>query len=290
MNRLKRCQPLLGTFVEISVEDARSEEALDREIDRAFQEIAEVGRIMSFHDPESELSRLNQSGHREPVRVHPWMHEVIDLALWLSERSEGAFDVTVAPQLVKWGFLPKHAGVSRETDAASWRDIDLSDEGHIGFRRPLQIDLGGIAKGFAVDKAIEHLESCGIESAVVNAGGDMRVHGANPEEVMIRDPRAPHSRTISSEMYRAAVATSASYFAKRRHWFSRVNHLVHPETGRPLRSRHSVSVFSGSALVADALTKVVLLAPQEIWIELLRETGSLALLINRKGEQILLPS
>lgn len=290
MNRVKRCRPLLGTFVEITIEDAQSEARLHEAIGGAFEVVGSVGSLMSFHDEESDVSRLNRGAHQAPVRVNPWTWRVIDHALKLSAATEGAFDITVAPQLVKWGYLPDHLSQPSADETARWTDIELQAGDHIFFRRPLQIDLGGIAKGFAVDLAIDHLSACGVYSAIVNAGGDLRVHGEGPREFAIRHPGAPQAEAVQTSMLRSAVATSAAYFSRKRHGSSMVNPIVHPHTGKPVRSGASVSVFSHTCLQADALTKVVLLAPEPLWNRILCDSDSRALLITKKGELLFFPA
>ncbi len=290
MNRIKRCQPLLGTFVEITVEGPQDEARLQADVSKAFELIRTVNRLMSFHDADSDVSRLNRCAHIAPLRVHPWTWQVIESALKLSADTEGAFDITVAPKLVKWGYLPRHNSFNTLSEAARWADVELLDRSRIGFRTPLQIDLGGIAKGFAVDKAIDWLATRGVASAVVNAGGDLRVLGNGPHELAIRHPAAPIEETLPAVMLRPAVATSAAYFAQKRCGLAKVSPIVHPRTGKPLRSNVSVSVFAPTCIQADALTKAVLLAPQALWNQVLRKANSLALFITRQGEQVLYPA
>ena len=139
---VRRCRPLLGTFVEIEIADAREPaSALHRRADEAFAEIERVHALMNFHDPATELSQLNARGHLSPMRLHPWTREVLAAAVHFSGISNGIFDVT-APH-------------SRTT----YRDIAFHEDGRLGFKRRLRIDLSGIAKGFAVDKAAEVLSA-----------------------------------------------------------------------------------------------------------------------------------
>jgi thiamine biosynthesis lipoprotein len=290
MNRVKRCQPLLGTFVEITVEGRQSEDRLHGEVTKAFDLIRTVQRLMSFHDADSDVSRLNRCAHIAPLRVHPWTAQVIEKAIQLSAATEGAFDITIAPKLVKWGYLPRHTAQPLLSEAAQWADIELAGDGCIAFRQPLQIDLGGIAKGFAVDKAIDYLGTRGLSGAIVNAGGDLRVLGIGPHDVAIRHPSAPQGCALSAMMLRPAVATSAAYFAQKRHGLARVSPIVHPRTGKPMRSNVSVSVFAPTCVQADALTKAVLLAPQKVWNRVLKEANSLALFLTTRGEQVLFPT
>ncbi len=288
-NRIKRCKPLLGTFVEITLEGAQSEAALHKIADKAFSIVGSVQRMMSFHDADSDISRINRCAHIAPLRVHPWTHYVIARALGISSQTEGAFDISIAPRLVKWKYLPEHGPVPDNN--ATWQDIELSEtDCSVAFHRPLMVDLGGIAKGFAVDKVIDFLSTKGITSAVVNAGGDMRMLGGMAQTIGVRHPGAPQSQLVPALMPRVAVATSAGYFANRKMHGQRISPIVHPRTGKPLRSTTSVSIFSSTCMVADALTKAVLLAPQEVWTRVLAAQDSLALFLSSRGDEVHFPS
>jgi FAD:protein FMN transferase len=290
MNNIKRCQPLLGTFVEITLRAEKPERSLHHYATKAFELIRCVHHMMSFHDPDSDVSRLNRCGHVAPLRVHPWTYHVMHEAVCLSRETEGAFDITVAPRLVSSGLLPRHAAHTALAEAGRWEDIQLLNDSTVAFRQPLQIDLGGIAKGFAVDKAMDYLSTLGLDGAMVNAGGDLRVLGQMESRVGIRDPRDPHRIGIPAVMLRPALATSAAYFVKQRCGLTKVSAIMHPRTGRPMKSNVSVSVFSQTCIEADALTKAVLLAPQKLWNQVLSAHDSVALLLTAKGEQVLFPA
>ena len=285
---IRRCQPLLGTYVEINL-DGGSEKSLHKEAGKAFELIGSIQKMMGFHNAESDVSRLNQCAYIAPLRVHPWTWQVIQKAVRLSDATQGASDITLAPKLVQWGYLPRHKGGTALVEAGLWKEVEMLPDCHIKFHRPLQIDLGGIAKGFAVDKAVEFLAARGVDQACVNAGGDLRVHGAQNQPLVIRDPSQPQGKHHPAVMLRPAVATSAAYFARKRVGLSRVSPIVHPHNGKPLRSNQSVSVFAHSCMDADALTKAVLLAEQPVWNRVLREHDGVALFLTTKGEQILFP-
>jgi len=280
VERVGRCRPLLGTFVEITAEGPVAAEALHARIDAAFACIARVHDLMSFHDPDSELSRLNAGAHRAPIAVHPWTGAVLAEAIRLGDASGGAFDPAVAPRLVRWGFLPRSPGWNEADAAGSYRDIRLLPGGRVAFVRPLQLDLGGIAKGFAVDRAAEALAGVDGMRACVDAGGDMRFVGEPPARLRVRHPRAPWSATRELAVAGPAVATSAAYFARRRYRGRRVSHLVDPHSGASVRRRDSVSVFAPSALQADALTKVVAILGTDACEALLRTEGASAIVLS----------
>jgi FAD:protein FMN transferase len=291
MKSIRRCQPLLGTFVEITLQGCIEEEKLHRYAGKAFELIRAVQRLMSFHDENSDISRLNRCGHISSLQVHPWTYAVLEQSVRLSQETEGAFDITVAPRLVRSGLLPRHSPVSSWIEAGRWEDIKLQGRCAVSFQQPLQIDLGGIAKGFAVDKATDYLSTLGLHGAIINAGGDLRILGNIDSRVAIRDPRDPHRAAVPSIMLRPALATSAAYFVKSTGGsMQKTAAILHPRTGKPMKSNISVSVFSQTCMEADALTKAVLLAPQKLWNQVLAAHNSVALLLTKQGEQVVFPA
>jgi thiamine biosynthesis lipoprotein len=242
-----------------------------------------VQRLMSFHDDASDVARLNREAAKRPVRVAPWTYEVLRAARSLHDATGGAFDVTVAPRLQRWGYLPAAAGADEVEDLpADQTAIELRGRFRVRFRRPLRIDLGGIAKGFAVDRAIGALQAAGASAGIVNAGGDLRVFGGAPSPIHVRDPRQPGRALPLLALENAALATSATYFARRR-WRRRwVSPLVDPRRGRAVLRAASVSVRADTCMEADALTKVVLLLGRQS-AEILRERGATAFVLDRRG-------
>ncbi len=255
---VRRARPLLGTIVEITIAGPDSL-ATHRALNAAFGAIERVQARMSYHDPESELSRLNRDAVRRSILLSRPLATVLRTALSLARESNGAFDPAIAPVLAGWGLLPRLAGRDGRERRASWRDIELNAAGRIRFRAPLHLDLGGIAKGFAVDEAIACLSRRGITHALVNASGDMRALGSRSWPVAIRDPAQPGAEAAKVSLRNAALATSAHYFSRRR-WRGRlVSALVDGRARRPCgHDRRSVTVLAPTAMVADALTKVVL--------------------------------
>lgn len=135
-------------------------------------------------------------------------------------------------------------------------------EHRVRFHQPLAIDLGGIAKGFAVDRAVEALQAAGALSGSVNAGGDLRVFSPQPQPLRVRLPRRLANSIVVGELCNEAAATSAAYFTRRRHAGRWVSPILDPRTGRPWLGRASVTVIAPDCLLADALTKVVALSPE----------------------------
>jgi thiamine biosynthesis lipoprotein len=265
---LTRMRPLLGTFVTIRVAvgegDAAQASALAA-VEQAFARIAAIERCMSFQDPASDLSRLNHDAFGAAQPVCSSLRRVLRAALALAAASAGRFDPTVAGHEVAAGRLPAPDGAGVDA-TADWRDVEVQRDGCVRFRKRLWLDLGGIAKGYAVDEALRLLQRAGLAAGMVNAGGDLRSFG-QLETVSVRDPASPGRALRLLELRDAAAATSAGYFGG---GFGDREHEV------------SATVCAPRAIWADALTKVVLAAPDDAGPVLAR-LGAHAMLLYRDG-------
>jgi FAD:protein FMN transferase len=244
--RLRRARPLLGTIVEIEVGAHRTRNALHAAIDEAFRIIEQVHALMSYQEADSELSMLNRSAANDAQRVDPRTYRVLQAALQIARLSRGAFDPCVLDK------------------TTTWRDIQLLDGERVRYTKPLRVDLGGIAKGFAVDEAVERLKILGMDDICVNAGGDLCVAGAQAHSVMLRDPTAPTQPGHTLMLQNAAIATSAAYYSLRTLQGERTAALIDGRTREYYSGGRSVSVRSSSCMRADALTKVVLFADRAV--------------------------
>jgi FAD:protein FMN transferase len=254
---IRRCRPLLGTFVEIMA-SGPAERQLHHLVNAAFAAVERIQRLMSAHDPGSELSRVNSEAASGPVAVSRDTFSVLRRAHALASESGGAFDYTVAPTLARWGMLPASLG---RDNPGGWRDVGLLRQRQVRFLRPLALDLGGIAKGFAVDRALGVLRAGGVTAALVNAGGDLRAFGRQPHLVHLRHPCLPQSFAGAIDLREAALATSSPCFTERPWHGRRVSHLVDPLRHTAITGGVSVSVRAAECWLADALTKIVLNAP-----------------------------
>lgn len=277
---VERGRPLLGTVVGIRASGPRRQ--VDAATSEAFAAVADIERRMSFHHPASELSRLNRVAHHDAQRVHPDTFRVLRAALAFARASDGVFDPTVGARLVALGQLPAPAPGEPPVDA-SWRDIELRPDGTVYYRRRAWVDLGGIAKGHAVDAAVRVLRAAGVGRGIVNAGGDLRAFGDVAEVIRVRDPAAPIASVPLLELRDGAVATSAGYFSARQVDGATSTALLDPRDGRALGLQHSVSVCAARAIWADALTKVVL-ADEARAVPLLRRLHAQAVIL-RDGEK-----
>jgi FAD:protein FMN transferase len=276
---IRRCRPLLGTFVEV-VACGRNAVDLKRGIDAAFAIVEKVCRLMSYHDAQSDVSRMNRDAFPKGVIVHPWTWQVMSVAKRLAEESHGTFDITVAPWLTKWNYLPRRC--YQFTPTASSRDIFLRRNYEVFFRRGLIVDLGGIAKGFAVDRAVDALKENGIEYGIVNAGGDLRTFGPASQLIHLRHPTDPTRVAGAVRLRERAMATSGIYFERRKHHGRYVSPLLDGRSGRTARELISVSVAAAECMAADALTKVVFALREEA-AGLLAQYSADALLLERDG-------
>ncbi|MDE1961395.1 MAG: FAD:protein FMN transferase [Xanthomonadaceae bacterium] len=248
MSSVRRARLWLGTIVEIRVDGVDTPRAL-RAIEAAFAEIASVHRLMSFHAEDSDLARLRLAPAGAPVRVNARTYEVLEWSLRIAAVSDGAFDPTVAAALVERGVLSVPRSIFVPAACADWRDIELLADERVRLRKPLWLDLGGIAKGYAVDRAIAVLHAHGAIHACVDAGGDLRVAGARAERIAVR--AADGGIFTALELSEGALATSTSGNAQHMQGASR----------HAITAGITASVAAATCMAADALTKVVLANP-----------------------------
>ena len=254
----RRARPLLGTFVEVSA-DGASPAAVHRAIDAAFHAVARIHRLMSVHDATSDLSRLNRAEPGRATTLHPWTRAVLRAALELHTASGGLFDVTA-------GAAPPRGGGGPGFQLLARGRARRTGPGVI-------IDLGGIAKGFAVDRAVRILRSHGATRGLVNAGGDLVAFGAPGALVAIRDPRRPGRALARVMVENAALASSGGGAAA----------IVDPRPTAPRPEILGATVTAPSCLLADALTKVVMIAGESAG-PLLARYGAAALFLGASDQ------
>ncbi len=257
-DRVRRARPLLGTLVEISLA-GRGECELHAAANDAFGKIARIHELMSVHSANSDLYRVNNAPTGDKVPVHALTWRVLELAADISRASNGVFDVTVGAAMMLRGDLPRMAKPVPD-EHASFRDIELLPGNYVRLRRALAIDLGGIAKGYAVDQAVRILREHGVPAGCVNAGGDLRAFGSEAQTVYVRDPLEPAIARAEVELRDCALATSASYANCQ--GFNAAGVVLDPRANIGVGVGRSASVRVASCAVADALAKCVLLLGQ----------------------------
>jgi thiamine biosynthesis lipoprotein len=268
---LRRCRPLLGTFVEIAAD-------FELAIDSAFAALERVHRLMSAHERDSDVSRIHRLAHLRPVAVDPSTASVLERALFWAKQSNGAFDVVRAGKIaIERGLLPRYAD-QPVPEAAHWTWLEIQGS-VVSLSKPACIDLGGIAKGFAVDRAIDALRAAGAKCGLVNAGGDLRGFGPHDWPVTVPNP-ATGQPFATVQLRDGALATSAGLPAER----AGLSYAHLPDAST---AWVSVTVRASTACDADALTKIIWANGVEA-LDALRIVGADAFAIRADGtaEQI----
>ncbi len=256
---------IMGTRIAVEVwqEDPAAAEAA---IDAVLAEMHRVDALMSHYKPESQLSAINRDAATAPVRVDMELAGLIAKALEFSELSGGAFDITYASVGYLYDYRerrhPSDAEIQAALPAINWRHVVVDREAStVRFLRPgVRIDLGGIAKGHAVDSAIRILQARGIANGTVTAGGDSRILGdrrGRPWIVGIRHPDDPNRVIARIPLEDAAISTSGDY----QRYFDedgvRYHHIIDPHTGKSPVGVRSVTVIGPNATLTEGLTKSV---------------------------------
>lgn len=271
-NKLKRLKPLLGTYVDVTIYADASDQEIISVTESIFKAIKNIEDLMSFYKEDSEISFLNKNAYNCFVPVSKDTKYVLDESIRLSKVTRGLFDVTVASHLVQKGYLPNY-GYELADCRASWEDVEIIDN-NVRFKKKLQLDLGGIAKGYAVDQAM--LLAPAEYDVTINAGGDIAMSHFNNKIVSIKDPAHKFVRTKDVLMKNSSVATSSYYY------LDGYNKIVSPGDGNFLDSKNSVSVFAKNCITADALTKVASLLGEGA-NNILQTEGAEALILKEYG-------
>jgi FAD:protein FMN transferase len=275
---------VMGTMFDIVVYHPSQAEGA-RAAERAMREIERLDRVLSHFKDDSDLSRLNRDGGRGFVAVDPSLYDVVEQSIAWSRRTGGTFDITIAPLLRTWkqayadGRRPSEDEIAAAKRCVGSDKIALEAPNRIHFRSTcLAIDLGGIGKGYAVDRALDLLKADGITSAMINAGGSSigaigtppgqagwpvriaaRVSGANTPGVNMSGANMSGSDTLllrdtsmsTSQQQPLPFATTAGNFGE----------ILDPRTGAPAEGRTAVTVITPSGTTAEALTKALLMMP-----------------------------
>lgn len=277
----------MGTFIEIQVgfeELAPSsfKEHWEIAIGAAFREMERVEYLMSVYEPRSDISILNQSvtkGHHPSVQIHPWTYEVIQMAKYLFDLTNGAFDCGIRNAFTRWGIDPPLQNMADYLNQYSIQNIELENDFKVRIHQPVLIDLGGIAKGYAVDRAMAVLTSFGIQHAIVNAGGDLRILGRIPRKIVLRYLGKNTEFITFGRLTNTSIATSSS-MVRVGSDIHQSNHLINPHQQKVIFSENLFTVVAPQCMVADALTKA-LAVDQDPHANYFAKMGATAYLIQR---------
>ena len=269
LHRVSATRTQMGTLVNVTVvhEEADAARAM---VEAAFDEIERLEAALTRHRPEAPLARLNRDGWVGSAPAE--LVEVARAALAWAERTDGAFDPTVAPLLALWAKSraagpPDDEAVARARTRVGWRGLRVEGEGLALERPEMAVTLDGIAKGHVVDGAVAALRRAGAGRVMVDAGGDMASSddhpGDAPWRVALRHPRDPRASLGVVELRGGSVATSGDYVQAYTQDRS-AHHIVDPRTGRSPREASSATVLAPTAMDADALsTAALVLGPEE---------------------------
>lgn len=286
---------LMGTMVEFTLAGG-DRESFDAAAEAGFREISRLERLLSSYDPESDVSRVNAAAGEGPVEVSPEVAEVVSTALEISRLTGGAFDPTVGSLAGAWGWSGEKGVVPAPEELepllarVDYRKVELdpgastvalAEEG-------MALNLGGVAKGYIVGRAIEALKEKGVTRGIVKAGGDMTVFdtaGGGPFIIGIRHPREGDALMGTVSVATGAVTTSGDYERFFMKDGVRYHHILDPSTGYPAEGTRSVTIVSEDPAWADALsTGVFVMGPRE-GMELVEGLdGVEAVIVNSTGK------
>jgi thiamine biosynthesis lipoprotein len=295
-NLFKYHQVAMGTVIEITL-IADDEEAANKASLQAFQEIKRIETLMSPWLDSSDVTRINRSAGKEWVKVSPETMEVIKKAQEISELSEGGFDISIGPLTELWrearkkNIPPSIEEVKEKLGLVNFKNIEMDQEGKVFLKKKdMAIDLGGIAKGYAVDRAFELLKSLGYRNLIINAGGDLRVGGLKnnqPWSIGIQNPRESKKLLARISVSDMAVATSGDYERFFIYEGKRYHHIFNPKDGFPTEGCQSVTIVTKDCITADGLATAVFVLGAEKGYSLCQKLEGVDCLIKDKEGKII---
>jgi thiamine biosynthesis lipoprotein len=274
---MERTEAIMGTrcYVELWADDPVKGDAA---IDAVMAELRRIDDLMSHYKPESQLSQINQYGNERPVQVDKELFDLIKLSTHYSQITDGAFDITYASVGYLYDYRrhihPTEEQIRQALPAVNWRNMLLDEEHHtVRFEHPgMRIDLGGIGKGYAVDRGIEILKARGITRALVTAGGDSRIIGdrmGRPWLVAIRHPDNPNKVVTRIPLSDSAVSTSGDYERYFDEGGVRYHHIIDPHTGHSASKVRSATILAPTATQTDGMSKTAFVLGPEKAMEII---------------------
>jgi len=277
----KESRIVMDTVVEISSYGS-DKDKISKAIESSFREIERIENLFNRFDSSSAISMINRMAGMQEVSVNSEIYDLIKRSIDYSRISGGAFDITVAPLVELWDKakrekkLPDPEDIKETLKAVGYKNIVLNDErmSIIFVNKDAKIDLGGIVKGYAIDKVKDVLLSFGIDNALINVGGNIYALGSlndnNKWKIGIRHPRDNKAILYKLELNDRAVSTSGDY----ERFFilngRRFSHILNPLTGYPADCIISVTVITPSAEQADVLSTAVFVSGKDRGMELIK--------------------
>lgn len=292
-NVVKVQKTLMGTLWTIEVGDRGKPGKALQDIQAAYAELERIDQLMSEWRPNSPISQVNAAAGTGVVEVPAELRELIQRSVDYSRKSEGTFDITWRGMGRIWRFDDQFRVPSAVEVEAARKRVDFTriqiEGNRVGLPAGMNIGLGGIAKGYAVDRAMAVLEGRGVRDALVNGGGDVLVRGSRngkPWRLGIQHPRAEHGTLLGSlPLSSGALVTSGDYERFRMMDGVRYHHIIDPRTGWPAKGAMSVTVISPGAEIGVVLAKVLFILGPDKGLPLVRAQGVEALLIDEGGKE-----
>lgn len=270
----KRAQMHMGTLVSITAV-AQDKEIAQASIEAGFHEIKRLEQLLSTWIQTSELSQVNASAGRESVAVGPETLELVLRALEMAGLTEGGFNIAVGPAVEAWSVtdrrrIPNHAELQSLKPLVDWTTIQVDRNARTIFlpKPGMRIDIGGIGKGYAADRAVEMMRKAGARGGVVALSGDIKTFGDLPGmkgfPVGIRHPRQEGTLIVTMELKNEAISTAGDYERYFEQDGIRYHHILDPRSLQPARKCQSVTVIAAEGTVADGLdTGIFVLGPEK---------------------------
>jgi thiamine biosynthesis lipoprotein len=294
MRPFKETRVSLYTIVTITVY-SDSEQKAKAAIDATYNELDRLGRLLNFYSEDSEVSMINRFSGIRPVKVSKDTIDVINKALYVSRCTDGAFDITIGPIVKMWDFekkiLPDEKAIKEKLYLVNYRNVVVDNANSTVFlkKKGMQLDLGGIEKGFAAERAAEVLKKNGITAGIIAVGGEVKPFGTKPDGDLWRvGIKNPHQKSKDDEIIAVvkladkAISTSGGYekfFIKDGKLY---HHILNPATGFPVYECQSVSVIAKNA--PDGFpTGIFVLGPKK-GLEVLKKLGLDGVIIDNDGE------
>jgi thiamine biosynthesis lipoprotein len=286
----------MGTFVQATVA-AQNPRQAQGYFDAVFAEMDKVKWMMNDRDPNSEISQLTQTAHLSPVAISPELFEVIAASVEYSKLSGGAFDITIGPETQLWRQMQKtHQQPSLEALAAArekvgYEKLTLDPENKtVKFAiEGMKLDVGAIAKGYAVDGAIESLQRHGAVSAMVDLGGNVRCFGQGIAKngdwmIGVQDPRKSDELLLKLRLNDMAVATSGDYERYAEVDGKKHSHILNPKTAESVEELASVTIIAPTAIQTDAFSTIVSVLGKDKGLALIESTPDTAAIVTTAAD------
>jgi thiamine biosynthesis lipoprotein len=293
----------MGTELKLTAWTA-DEAGADAAFEAVYREMDRLEGLLSNWRPTSDVEQLNAAAGKHPVRVGAELLDVLRTARQVSEWTGGTFDVTWGALSDLWKFdyqnkddtIPDHSAVVQKQKLIDFRQVVLDEHAGTAFlkREGMKVNLGGIGKGYAVDRAREILRSRGFRDFMIQFGGDLYVAGLEGNHrwrLGIQDPRGAANRIFAQvDLTDSTFSTSGDYARSFIKNGRRYHHIIDPTTGEPAQGCRSVTIMTGSATIADGVAKGVFVLGPEAGMELIKKLpGVEAVIVSAKNEVLVSP-